>query len=45
LAAACFIPACFTANVFTGAKENTGQEILDIKEVFWRDITLDRQSL
>jgi len=31
--------------VFTGAKENTGHEILEIEGVLWRDITIDRQSL
>jgi hypothetical protein len=39
------MPACLTANVFSGAKENTGHEIVEIEEVFWRDITFDRQSL
>jgi hypothetical protein len=44
------MPACLTANVFADAKENTGHEItgheiMEISGVFWRDITLHRQSL
>jgi hypothetical protein len=39
------MPACLTANVFTDAKESTGHEIVEIDGVFWRDITVDRQSL